>query len=69
MMKTNQRYQEINNVTCCLLKTFKGNSGKTIVAEVNELMNKSPALRQFMFEFFYNINASNEANNADGDSH
>lgn len=68
-MKTNQRYQEIYNVTCCLLKTFKGNSGKTIVAEVNELMNKSPALRQFMFEFFYNINASNEANNADGDSH
>lgn len=68
-MKTNQRYQEIYNVTCCLLKTFKGNSGKTIVAEVNELMNKSPALRQFMLEFFYNINASNEANNADGDSH
>lgn len=68
-MKTNQEYQEIYNVTCSLLKTFKGKSGKAIVAEVSDLMNKSPALRQFMFEFFYNINASNEANNADGDSH
>lgn len=69
MMKTKQEYQEIYNVTCCLLKTFKGKSGKAIVTEVNELMNKSPALRQFMFEFFYNINASHEADNDNDDSH
>ena len=40
MMKTKQEYQEIYNVTCCLLKTFKGKSGKAIVTEVNELMNR-----------------------------
>ena len=57
MSKYNDEYKEMFNATCCLLKTFNGN-GKAIVQEVNEIMNTSSAMRQFMFDFFYNIKMS-----------
>ena len=55
------RYKELFDITCSILCTFQGNKGKSIVKDVNNLMNTSPALRQFMYEFYFNISASNEA--------
>ncbi len=57
MNRYNEEYQEIFDATCCLLKTFNGNSGKAVVEEVNEIMRSSAAMRQFMFDFYYNIKA------------
>lgn len=59
MNSYNEEYQEIFEATCCLLKTFNGSSGKAVVEEVNEIMRSSAAMRQFMFDFYYNIKAAN----------
>ncbi len=57
MNNYNDEYQEIFEATCCLLKTFNGKDGKAIVQEVNEIMDRSSAMRRFMFDFYYNTRA------------
>ena len=46
MNNYNDEYQEIFEATCCLLKTFNGKDGKAIVQEVNEIMDRSSAMRR-----------------------
>ena len=51
-------YNEIFEATCCLLKTFNGTSGKAIVREVNDILDHSPAMRQFLYDFYDNTRAA-----------
>ena len=57
-MASKDNYQELFDVTCALLRTFKGEKGRAVVDEVHKLMHESPALRQFIFDFYYNVKAS-----------
>ena len=56
-MNSYDDYKEIFEATCCLLKTFNGSNGKAIVKEVNDILDHSPAMRQFLFDFYYNTRA------------
>ena len=57
-MNSYDDYKEIFEATCCLLKTFNGSNGKAIVKEVNDILEHSPAMRQFLYDFYYNTRAA-----------
>ncbi len=54
-------YNKMYDITCNILSIFNGERGKQIVSEVEELTNKSPALRRFLYDFYYNIKSSDIA--------
>ena len=47
-------FNEVFTVTCQIIQTFKGRSGKRLIAEVLPMIEKSPSLQQFLFELYYN---------------
>ena len=53
-------FNKLFSITCDLLAVFKGKEGEAIVKDVRELMTKSPSLKQFLYDFYYNIKASKE---------
>lgn len=61
-------YNNIYDITCRMLTVFNGKQGKHIVQEVNEMMNKSPSLRKFMFDFYYNVRAATKEEEVDNES-
>lgn len=48
-------FNELFNTTCTLFSTFKGIKGQKIVDTVISLMKTTPELRQFIFDFYYNV--------------
>ena len=48
-------FNELFNATCTIFSTFQGTRGQRIVNTVVDLMKTTPELRQFFFDFYYNV--------------
>lgn len=53
-------FNKLFSITCDLLTTFRGKEGENIVKDVLEIMNKSPSLKHFLYDFYYNIKAAKD---------
>lgn len=53
-------FNKLFSITCDLLTTFRGKEGENIVREVREVMQKSSSLKQFLYDFYYNVKASKD---------
>ena len=52
-------FNKLFTITCDLLTTFRGKEGEKIVSDVCEMI-QSPSLKQFLYDFYYNIKASKD---------
>lgn len=51
-------FNEMFNVTCDIIATFKGDAGLKTIDTVVSMVKETPELQQFLFEFYYNTHAA-----------
>ena len=51
-------FNEMVDTTCCIISTFRGESGHKMIDKVQSLINSNPELRQFLYDFYYNTKSA-----------